>query len=169
MRARTIARRSGAGMARIKQIGGVAIIVLFFVVVFDVAGVAVSFVLDVLSPRRDSLLARYAIWFVLGVFCGVICYGAGAGDERKQHAPGALVLATIVGVVALILAACTRLLWQTITVADSYVPDSVPLTITFAVALIGGAAVLHGASRPRPTAESGGGTGSHPRHGAGRR
>jgi len=156
-------------MARIKQIGGVAVIVLFFVVVFDVAGVAVSFVLDMLSPRRDSLLARYAIWFVLGVFCGVICYGAGTGDERKPEAPGALVLATIVGVVASILAACTLLLWRTSYVADSYVPDSVPLTITFAIALIGGAAVVHGVSRARPTAASAGGTGSHQQHGARRR
>ena len=53
--------------------------IVLYVVVFDVIGVVVSFVLDVLPLLGKSILAFYALWFVLGVFCGLLAYNlAGA-------------------------------------------------------------------------------------------
>jgi len=45
--------------------------VLIWLVVCDVVGVTVDFLSDVLPLRGVSAALPYAVWFVLGVFCGL--------------------------------------------------------------------------------------------------
>lgn len=136
---------------------------LGYLIVFDIIGVVVSFVLDVLSglPLRSlSGALYYAVWFVLGGFGGLLCYST-AGSMLSQQAAetkpgsedwdarpdaaktGRLVLITVALTLVVISVPCYLLQWDGLTASSSYVPDSEPLSITFFVAFLGGAVVAH--------------------------
>jgi len=116
--------------------------------VADVVGVAVCFVLDVVPFRRGSTMALFAVWFVLGVFTGVIAYGQGGprllGGEKgdwTEREDAAKVGAGLLAVATVCLASLSLLFyllwWRTNPEGQSFVPDSAAPTATFFGAVLG--------------------------------
>jgi len=136
---------------------------LLFLVGFDLIGVVVSFLLDVTPVRGKSGLAFYAIWLVLGVFCGLLNYNAAGArffpDEKKDwtnNPDSGRVGVPIIGATALVLAVlfavCYFTMWgSNVEPADYFVPDHMGLTITYFVAILGSTILGHTALRPKPT------------------
>ena len=89
----------------------------------------------------------YALWFVLGVFCGLFGYYAGGtvaspnpnADGTNQDwtsredsgKTGLLVIFTTAVVLVTLSVLCYRFMWQYNLEPSGYVPDSFPLTLTF--------------------------------------
>ena len=103
----------------------VAVILLVFLAVADVIGVVVCTLIDVAPLRHKSSLLPYAIWLVLGIFCGLFAYnaagawasakaeGAAAADLDWSARPGARRIGSrIVAAGALVLAALAALFWK---------------------------------------------------------
>src|SRR5580658_7538354 len=119
--------------------------VLVFVgclVAADIGGVIIVTVIDILPLRFASAALSYAIWFVVGVFCGLYAYNfAGAWASPKgggdwSGRPGARLIGTGVLIVgALVVAAVAWLgyamFWSKGVAGDDYVPDSAPHSIVF--------------------------------------
>lgn len=133
-----------------KKLAGVVLSVLIYLAVFDVVGVIVSMVFDIAPIRGKSSLLFYSIWFVLGVFCGLLCYNqtcgrlAKSGDKDWTATPeatglGRFVLLTIAAVVALISLASYAIMWRKGGDGDFFVPDNMALSLTFFVAVVGSA------------------------------
>ena len=132
-------------------------------VVFDIIGVAMCFYFEVfVSSRQTSAALYYTIWFVLGVFCGVIIYVAGGGlvspetkgdwttrgDARKT---GLLVILTTSVVLAALSFAFYRLTWRLSNLADShYVPDSISHSLTFFITIFASTIFGHVTLGPTP-------------------
>ena len=127
-----------------------ALVFLGCLVAADVGGVIVVTVIDILPLRFASAALGYAIWFVIGVFCGLYAYNfAGAwaspkGDGDWSGRPGARLIGTgvlivsaliIVGVAGLAYA----LFWSKGVAGEDYVPDSAPHSIVFLAAVLGAA------------------------------
>ncbi len=56
-----------------------AVVLVFCLIVADAIGVIVCTLFDIAPIRAKSALLPYAIWLVLGIFCGLSAYqGAGA-------------------------------------------------------------------------------------------
>ena len=123
-------------------------ILLICLVVADVIGVVICTLLDVAPLRHKSALLPFAIWFVLGVFTGLIAYNAsGAWASPKSETdwtnlPGAAAIGNrIVGasaVIVLILAALFHyLFWARGVAGEYFVPDSAPHTLVFLASTLG--------------------------------
>jgi hypothetical protein len=128
----------------------------------DLVGVVACFFCDAfLSERRTSGALYYAIWFVLGVFCGLCSYltcvdivsPEKRGDFRSsgyQVQTGVLVVLTTTVVLLILSILFYRIQWQ-YSMADSvYVPDSEPLTATFFVTVLASVIFTHKNLRPEP-------------------
>jgi hypothetical protein len=122
-------------------------LMLFWLVLADVAGVLVCFVLDVAPLRYDSGALPYAIWFVLGAFTGFIAFGtageqtAPAGEGEWGTRQGArrsanIVVATGFALLPALGVLFNHLWWSRGVNGEYFVPDSAPHTITFFVAIL---------------------------------
>jgi hypothetical protein len=131
-------------------------------VLFDVIGVAAAFIFDIAPIRGNSGALPYTIWFVLGVFCGILGYAfAGGGDPKgggknwadqpDSDGTSVLVLSTTFVLLAFMSLFLYISAWKSGGANDSYVPDNMGLTITFFVSLLGAMFVAHKYLRPNTT------------------
>jgi len=144
-----------------QRFGKVLACMVVSLVVFDIAGVVVCFFFDVMPLRDSSTALSYAIWFVLGAFCGLLGYNGGgscaspnAEGDWTSHKDAAktgllVILATLVILVTLGFV-CYRLMWQYHPESSSFVPDSEPLTLTFFVAVSAAQVFAHTTLLPEP-------------------
>jgi hypothetical protein len=144
------------------KFGRAALSVLLFLIAFDVIGVVVSSVLDITPVRGKSALAFYAIWFVLGVFCGMLSYNSAAGTLSGPKQPGSpdwsnrpdsgiyggRALAIIFCLVSAFSVASYLLMWRSGVEGEFFVPDNEALSLTFFGAIVASAVVAHSAFRP---------------------
>jgi len=127
-----------------------ALSTLGFLVVFDIAGAVASFVFEVLPLRGVSGPLFYVLWAVLGFWSGmlsadfngkILCGPADEDWSNRPEGPRAaatnLVLSAVV-VFALFLA-LQRIVWTGTDEPSDFVPDSLPLTITYFAANIAAA------------------------------
>lgn len=118
--------------------------VLGLLVLFDVLGVVLTVVADLLGlvhrVLETSSPLGFAIWFVTGVFCSLAIYGVAGGmdgsEQARQRGSEAWV---VTAVCALGVGAASSLLWADGTDA-AVVPDSAPLTITYLATVVAGVA-----------------------------
>ncbi len=125
---------------------------LMLLVAADVAGAIVITVLDIVSLIGDSPVLAYAIWLVLGVFCGLFTYSiagdwasakttaeAGAADWSSRVGAGWIGLTVMFTSLAVIAALAGLFYWlywrQGGGDGDRYVPDSAPHSIVFFLAV----------------------------------
>src|ERR1700723_816034 len=127
--------------------------VLVFVgclVAADIGGGIIVTVVDILPLRFASAALSYAIWFVIGVFCGLYAYNfAGAwaspkGDGDWSGRPGARGTGTGVRIGGALVAAgvawfAYAMFWSKGVAGEDYVPDSAPHSVVFLVAVLGAA------------------------------
>jgi hypothetical protein len=147
-----------------RKLGKIVLSTLLYLAVFDLAGVAVSFVLDVLGAlplRSNSSAAFYAVWFVLGVFCGLLSYdtnGRLASGESKADwtaredaaKTGLLVVVTTFAVLFGVSVICYLLLWRYDVQSSYFVPDNAPLSVTFFTAVFASTVFAYKSLRSRP-------------------
>ncbi|MBI1756796.1 MAG: hypothetical protein HYR64_06790 [Fimbriimonas ginsengisoli] len=130
-----------------KKLAQCALIVLGYLIAFDLIGVLVSSLVDVTPLRWKSPVLTYAIWFVLGVFCGLLSYNSagsriaapGEGDwsTRPDARKTGLAVIAAASIVLLALALiCNTLVWSGGGEGDLYVPDSRPLTIVYLATIL---------------------------------
>ncbi len=134
-------------------------VLLVYLVVFDIIGVAGCFALDLFSAfDDDGLIYAYTMWFVAGVFCGLLGYiqageifapsEAGARDwaDRKDSAgiSGAVLLAAFVAIV-LVAIPCYYFQWAD--PSSPYVPDNESLSITYLATVLASMVFAHFALR----------------------
>lgn len=134
-----------------------AIVFLLCLAAGDLVGVIACTVLDIAPIRGWSAALPYAIWFVVGVFAGLIAaHGAGvwiSGKDEWDNGPGArrLIAGIFLSALAVSVALCVffRTLWWSRGVdGDYYVPDSQSHTITYLVAALGGMWLVWLVSKP---------------------
>jgi hypothetical protein len=139
-----------------------AIAFLVCLAIGDVIGVVACSIFDIAPIRGKSAALPYAIWFVDGVFVGLIAaFGAGtwiAGkDDKWDEGPRARAIVTGILVSALIVALALgilfwRLYWSQGVVGEYYVPDSQPHSLTYLVSALLGMWLVRLVSRPVPKA-----------------
>ncbi len=125
----------------IRRIFRVLVALLVTFVVFDVVGVVACLVLDIAPLADKSTALVYAIWFVLGVFCGIFSYihAGGAISDRgqswyeKENATqtGTFVIAVTGPFLLSLCGIGYAVAWSTNPLGEFFVPDSEPLTLTF--------------------------------------
>lgn len=128
----------------------------------DVVGVVVCTIFDIAPIRGNSAALPYAIWFVLGIFVGLItAFAAGtwiAGkDDKWDEGPRAGAIATGLFLSALAVAAvlCVlfwKLYWSKGVAGEYYVPDSQSHSLTYLIAALAGMWLVRLVSKPRPKA-----------------
>ena len=131
-----------------KKFGRLTAFTLLYLVVFDLIGVAACFFLDVIPSRGSSAALMYAIWFVLGVFCGLLSYitgggimsGESKGDWMNREDAGRtswLVIAATSAILAALAIPCYLTMWRRFDMESSYfVPASEGLTLTFFLTIL---------------------------------
>lgn len=141
-------------MSLAKKLALISAIVLASLAGFVLIGVVGASILDLLYSRRKSALLFYAVWFVAAVFCGVVCYNLsgrmvtqGQNKDWTSH-PDARKTSLLVIVVTSIIVAALSLLfyhfsWNRGADSDLYVPDSVPLTITYFGTVVAAMILMH--------------------------
>lgn len=145
-----------------KNLAKIVVATVVYVAVFDLLGVGASFFLDVTPVRGKSGMAFYAIWFVLGAFCGFLHYNQtggrlapeGKGDwssRPETRKTGLQVICGTAVVVAALVAVCYALMWKGGVEGDYFVPDNMPLSLTFFVAMLAAMILAHVAFRPDKT------------------
>lgn len=148
-------------MSAIKNLAIVSGVILFYLIAFDVAVVAVSFVLDIAPVRHKSTALFYTIWFVAGVFCGFISYYTGGGimsadskDDWTNHADAGKSGLLVVACMSFILLTLSLLsyvfLWRGTSNSSYYVPDNPALTLTFFITVLASTVLAHRLLRPDP-------------------
>jgi hypothetical protein len=144
-----------------QKLGKILACIVICLVVFDIIGVVVCFFFDVMPLRASSTALSYAIWFVLGAFCGLLGYNAGGSsaspasegdwssrdDARKT---GLLVILATLVILLTLSIVCYRLMWQYHLESSSFVPDSEPLTLTFFVTVFAAVVFAHKTLLPEP-------------------
>lgn len=130
-------------------------------IVADIAGVIVCTLFDIAPIRAKSAVLPYAIWLVLGIFCGMFAYqGAGtwslAGKEGEWtdhpeafHAGNAIVITSAAILTALLLL-FRHIYWNAGVDGEYYVPDSAPHSILFALSVLCAIAGTHFLLLPTP-------------------
>ena len=127
----------------------------------DLIGVVACTIFDIAPIRGNSAALPYAIWFVLGVFVGVItAFAAGtwiAGRDRWDEGPRAGGIATGIFLSSLLVAAllCVlfwKLYWSQGVDGEYYVPDSQSHSITYLVAALAGMWLVRLVSTPQAKA-----------------
>jgi hypothetical protein len=145
------------------KLAKIAACTLLYLAVFDIAGAVISFVFEVAGVvnRNISAALFYALWFVLGVFCGLLNYNTAGGfashksgadwtDRVDASQTGFLVCAISFLLLAGLSALFFSILWSRGAEGDPYVPDSMPLTLTFFAATAAATFVAHHVLRPSP-------------------
>lgn len=138
-----------------------AVVLILCLIVADVVGVIVCSLFDIAPIRAKSALLPYAIWLVLGIFCGLSAYqGAGTwafadreGEwtgHREAFRVGNVIVATGAGILAALLFLFRGLYWTTGVAGDYYVPDSAPHSILFALSVLAAIAGTHFLLLPTP-------------------
>ena len=150
-------------MSLAAKLAKIAACTLLYLAVFDIAGVVVSFVFEVAGvvSRDISAALFYVLWLVLGVFCGLLNYNTAGSfaspksgtdwtDRVDASQTGLLVCAIsmllLIGLSVLFFST----FWSRGAEGDHYVPDSMPLTLTFFTATAAATFVAHHALRPSP-------------------
>jgi ABC-type thiamin/hydroxymethylpyrimidine transport system permease subunit len=139
--------------------------ILAYLIAFDVVGVIVSLVFDSLPLRGVSTALFYTVWFVAGVFCGLLSYNKGGGILLKvkegdwSSAPesgktGLIIIVTTTLILVGLTALFQTIAWKAGSSSDPYVPDSVPLTFTFFITILLSMIGGHFFLRPKPTQKS---------------
>jgi hypothetical protein len=145
------------------KLAKIAACTLVYLVVFDIVGAVACFVFEFVGVERAGITAAvyYALWFVLGVFCGLLNYNT-AGSmaypksesdwTRRADAPktGLLVVAISVFILIGLSVLFFSILWRGGAETDPYVPDSMPLTLTFFAATVAATFLAHHIARPSP-------------------
>jgi len=123
-----------------------------------IAGVAACFVMDVLPSRNDSPALVYVIWFVLGIFAGLIHFGTAMSAIKGKDGPtdwasreeglrfGRWILAITAAYLAIISSVSYPLFWSGGGSGEwlfLVVPDHMGASLTFFAALMTGAAFVH--------------------------
>lgn len=132
-----------------------AAILLICLVLADVIGVIACLVFEVAPLRGNSAALPYAIWLVLGIFTGFIALNgaggwiAGSGEEDWSARSDARRIATGAALsgAAVLAALCVLfavLFWSGGPLRAVYVPDSMPHTLVFFVAVLGAMALGRG-------------------------
>lgn len=144
-----------------------AIVLLACMAAAVVAGVIACTIFDVAPMRGRSGALPYAIWLVLGIFCGLIAYGsagswASGGNENWTEGEGARRTGrAILATGALLLAALTllfhRIYWSQGVAGEYYVPDSAPHSILFFLSVLGGMVLAGFALGPGGKGDAGAG------------
>ncbi len=122
-------------------------VLLLCLIVADVIGVIVCTLLDIAPIRAKSALLPYAIWLVLGIFCGLSAYqGAGAWifldrdgewtSHREAFRAGNVIVATGAVMLAALLFLFRHLYWLGGVDGEYYVPDSAPHSILFGLSVL---------------------------------
>lgn len=106
-------------------------------VVFDIVGVGLSLLLDLVAlvdrHWESSAALGYVIWFVMGVFCAACIYGQVVREDWESPAgrrTGTLAVA-ITAVVAVVLGMLASLVWAGGDFAEPVAPDHAGVTITY--------------------------------------
>jgi hypothetical protein len=122
-----------------RSIPGIVAIMLGVMVAADLVGVAASFILDVAPARNKSAGLGYAIWLVLGVFGGVVAFGAASEGAANAQRPvqdrrgrARLVLAVAAIVIAGLITLFAVLFWRDGRGGSfAVVPDHMPTSMVF--------------------------------------
>jgi len=125
--------------------------------------VVASFVFEVLGvvSRNVSSALFYVLWFVLGVFCGLLNYNTAGGlaspkseVDWTNRADASRTGLLVCGIAILIITGLSflffRIVWSGGAEGDYYVPDSMPLSLTFFAATAGATLLAHTVLRPTP-------------------
>ena len=150
-------------MKRLAKIAGG---ILLYLVAFDVAGLVLVFVLDVLSLSFMALY--YSIWFVAGVFCGLLSYGSCGGlastpdQSEESKKPGTdwtsradaekagRIAVLMTGVIVLPLAVVFYpFSWRSGPDPSGFVPDNGGLTIVYLGTVLATSIFAHKSLRPQ--------------------
>jgi len=135
--------------------------IIGYLVAFDILGVIACLVFDSLPLRGVSTALFYTVWFVGGVFCGLLGYNTAGGlllkveegDWTASPASGKAGL-TIIVVMAVILAGLwvlfQKVMWKSNMADDPYVPDNLAMTATFFVSILLSMILGHAFLRPKP-------------------
>jgi H+/Cl- antiporter ClcA len=164
----------------VKRFTKIAGCTLLYLLAFDVVGVILCFLLDVVSSDGSNTIEYYVIWFVLGVFCGIFGYNSCGSiasamsnpqsnqghtipnpanqswknrdwTAREDAAQTGLFVIFTTAVVLFALAIPFYVLhWGQGTQPSGYVPDSGPLTITFFATVLASTIFAHKSFRPEP-------------------
>jgi heme/copper-type cytochrome/quinol oxidase subunit 1 len=145
------------------KLAKIAVCTIVYLAAFDIAGVVASFVFEVAGVvmRGVSGALFYALWFVLGVFCGLLNYNTAGGLASPKSEADWTSRADATQTGLLVCAISTLLLiglsvfffsifWDRRAEGDHYVPDSMPLTLTFFIAAGAATFVAHNFLRPAP-------------------
>jgi hypothetical protein len=145
-----------------RKFGIIAACTLACLVAADLVGVVASFFCDTfVSDRRSSTALFYAIWFVDGVFCGLLNYLTCDGllSPEKKSEPtnragagqsGLLIILTTTILLVTLSFLFYRLDWQYYGGDSVYVPDNEHLTITFFVTVLASIIFTHKNLGPEP-------------------
>ena len=140
------------------------VVLLVCLVAADIVGAISCTLFDVLLFRGDSPALPYAIWLVLGIFCGLIAFNAAGawssrgvvtGKEDWTAMPGAAgigtaVLSTSVAVIVGLSGLFYWLIWSRDVEGEYYVPDSEPHSIVFFVCVLAAIAGCRFMLTPKP-------------------
>lgn len=150
-------------MSLAAKLAKITVCTVVYLVVSVIAGAVASFVLDVLGVVSPdvSAAAFYALWFVLGVFCGLLNYntaGRLAYPKSKidwTNQSDASKTGWLVCAISLLLLVGLSVLFFPIFWRDSisdhpYVPTSMSLTLTFFTAIVIATFLAQTVFRPSP-------------------
>ncbi|HEY3517673.1 MAG TPA: hypothetical protein VGL98_11555 [Gammaproteobacteria bacterium] len=117
--------------------------VLGWLLIFDVVGVLLTLIVDAMVVLHrwfeSSSLLGYAIWFVVGVFCGVFIYMAQSSADDHDSAEGRRRGQRLVGVtaaVAAVLALLSSFVWSGSEATEAVAPDHRGVTITYLITVV---------------------------------
>ena len=136
-----------------------------WLVVIDIVGVIACTLFDIAPIRSSSGLLPYAIWMVLGIFCGLFAYqGAGAwafaeregewSDQPGAFGTGNVIVATAAAWIGLLMLFFWYIYWSRGIAGEYFVPDSAPHSILFGLCVLGTMAGTHFLLLPTPGEES---------------
>ena len=155
-------------MSIVKTLGKIAGCLLLYLLGFGIVGVIVCLFFDFLSLGDSDLPVYYAVWFVLGVFCGIFSYETGGKiaspkstvdganqdgtnqdwtlreDSRRS---GLLVILTTSVILGTLSVLFYRLWWQGSMEPTGFVLDSGPQTLTFFGTILASAIFAHKSMR----------------------
>jgi hypothetical protein len=149
-------------MPAVKAFLKTAVVFLVCLALGDVVGVVACTFFDIAPIRGKSGALLYTIWFVLGVFVGLItAFAAGtwiAGkDDKWDEGPRAGPIATAIFLSCLAVSAglCVffwKIYWSQGVEGEYYVPDSQSHSLTYLVAALAGLWLVRLVSKPQPKA-----------------
>lgn len=158
-------------MLVMKRIGKLAGCILLFLIGFDIVGAIACLLLDIVSFGDSNTAAYYALWLVLGIFCGLFSYDTNGriaclksnGDGKTADTAfqdwasregsgkaGLLVIFMTFVVMAALSALFNALLWDGGGEASGFVPDSRPLTLTYFGAVLATSIFMYRTMRAEP-------------------